>query len=477
MRSFVASRALVASLLAGFTLVGCGGGGGSGDGNPPGDTTPPALVSVAPASAAIGVARSATIRATFDEPLACATVTFSEAMDPATLTAASFTLQAGAVAVAGTVEASGATATFTPAAPLAHATAYTATVTTAASDLAGNSLGAPAAWTFTTVDAPGGMRLLLDRYGDLYPVREDGGGLIRFTNSVAPEAFVGIGPGGMVVYQVDGRTLYAVPADGSAAAVPLVNTAASVAFRGFTSTGRAVYAIGGDLYSVTLDGLTTSTLSADPDASEEDPHFAPSRRVVFRSQVGCGYGGHVGVTAGNRVVYRTGPSYEEIALRSVTTGGADDLPLETQVGGISQFIVHPDGRVLYRKFDGTQGDVRCVDSASGVMVPLLSSAADEFPLGRIPGGRLLYGAAEPNSGSIATLHSVDAACADHQLLVESAIGGIQVHGFTSDGRVAYSRPDGSGGTALFLARHDGSPPVNLSQVTTLGAAAFYASVP
>lgn len=88
---------------------------------------------------------------------------FSEDMAPATITATSFTLACAApcVSPAGTVSYSvgNRTAVFTPAAALAVGTTYTATVTTAATDLAGNALGGnqaalPAAsnylWTFTT---------------------------------------------------------------------------------------------------------------------------------------------------------------------------------------------------------------------------------------------------------------------------------------------------------------------------------------
>jgi hypothetical protein len=86
--------------------------------------------------------------------------TFTEAMAPATLTAASFTLTGpGLTAVTGAVTYASGTAVFKPTAPLAISTVYTATVTTAATDLAGNQLAGnqaalPAAsnymWTFTT---------------------------------------------------------------------------------------------------------------------------------------------------------------------------------------------------------------------------------------------------------------------------------------------------------------------------------------
>jgi hypothetical protein len=77
-------------------------------------------------------------------------------MDQATILAAgTFTLKktAGGAAVAGTVTYNSATntATFTPTAALANNTGYTATITTAAKDLAGNQLAANKVWAFTTI--------------------------------------------------------------------------------------------------------------------------------------------------------------------------------------------------------------------------------------------------------------------------------------------------------------------------------------
>ena len=85
--------------------------------------------------------------------------TFSEAMDPVTITApGTFTLAvsgAGGAAVAGNVTYNSVShiATFTPTANLTASTQYTATITNAAKDVAGNALAAGAIanpWTFTT---------------------------------------------------------------------------------------------------------------------------------------------------------------------------------------------------------------------------------------------------------------------------------------------------------------------------------------
>ena len=112
------------------------------------DTTAPTVVSKAPAAGATGVALSSAV-----------TALFSEAMDPATLTAATFELRnAGGTLIPAAVAYNAATntATLTPSAQLAAATAYTATLKGGAADprakdLAGNPLAANNAWSFTTV--------------------------------------------------------------------------------------------------------------------------------------------------------------------------------------------------------------------------------------------------------------------------------------------------------------------------------------
>jgi hypothetical protein len=113
----------------------------------PVDATAPTLVTRAPAAGATDVDVSANVVATF-----------SEAMHPSSLGASTFTLVPAAggapVAAAVTRSADGTVATLDPAGPLAAGTAYTATVTTGASDLAGNPLAAAETWTFTTAGTP-----------------------------------------------------------------------------------------------------------------------------------------------------------------------------------------------------------------------------------------------------------------------------------------------------------------------------------
>lgn len=124
-------------------------------GAPP-DTTRPRVASTVPVTTSpgptTGVATSTSVSAVFTEDMA-----------PATINAATFTLACAAPcsSPAGTVSYGVAdrTAVFAPATALAAGTTYTATITTGATDLAGNALAGnqaplPAAsnyvWTFTT---------------------------------------------------------------------------------------------------------------------------------------------------------------------------------------------------------------------------------------------------------------------------------------------------------------------------------------
>src|SRR5271170_2439497 len=105
---------------------------------------PPTVVSTVPANAAAAVAVNTLISATF-----------SEAMNPATITGVTFTVTGpGATPVAGAVTYSGTTATFSPTAILANSTLFTATITTGAKDPTGAPLAANFVWTFTTAPPP-----------------------------------------------------------------------------------------------------------------------------------------------------------------------------------------------------------------------------------------------------------------------------------------------------------------------------------
>ncbi|MBI3898788.1 MAG: Ig-like domain-containing protein [Gammaproteobacteria bacterium] len=135
-------------LVAGLLMAGCGGGGGGdGDGpNPPpppppppsADTTLPAVVSTNPPNTAVGASLLA-LRATF-----------SEALDPTTVTVGSVVVTGPTGQINGNVTVDGTTVSFTPSVPLSFNTDYQATLTTAIRDRAGNRLVADYTWHFNT---------------------------------------------------------------------------------------------------------------------------------------------------------------------------------------------------------------------------------------------------------------------------------------------------------------------------------------
>ena len=110
------------------------------------DTTAPTVISEFPVDGATGVPFNTLV-----------TATFSEAMNPLTITTFTFLLACPAgTPVVGTVgyAVSGKVATFTPTSPLPPNTICTATITTGVRDVAGNALANTFTWTFTTGATP-----------------------------------------------------------------------------------------------------------------------------------------------------------------------------------------------------------------------------------------------------------------------------------------------------------------------------------
>ena len=110
------------------------------------DTTRPTVSSVSPTAGSTGVAFNSLV-----------TASFSEAMDPLSVTVSSFTLACPlGTAISGTVgyAVSGNIATLTPNSNLPASTTCTATISTAVRDVAGNALASSYSWSFTTGAAP-----------------------------------------------------------------------------------------------------------------------------------------------------------------------------------------------------------------------------------------------------------------------------------------------------------------------------------
>lgn len=110
---------------------------------PPADAVAPTVVTLRPAPGDTGVALLARVEVTFSEPI-----------NGATLGPASFVLRRGIAPVPGSYGVDGVTATLQPDSALDSVTIYTATLTSAVRDSAGNRVPADTSWTFRTGAVP-----------------------------------------------------------------------------------------------------------------------------------------------------------------------------------------------------------------------------------------------------------------------------------------------------------------------------------
>ncbi len=218
------------ALLFAALAAGCGGGGGGGSAilGSGGAGIPPTVTAVVPLANTTGVAIN----------LKKITAAFSKAMDPATLTNASFTLACpAATPITGgvvTYVAAGNVATLTlPAANLPVSTICTATITTAAKDTTGMALASNFIWTFTTGATPDTTRptVTLTVPANLAPSALTNTAITAvFSKDMDPTtitatSFTLTGPGGVAVtgaaipvtYSVGSRTATFTPAAALAA--------------------------------------------------------------------------------------------------------------------------------------------------------------------------------------------------------------------------------------------------------------------
>ncbi|MHB8137860.1 MAG: Ig-like domain-containing protein [Smithellaceae bacterium] len=159
MKRFKSSQvclAFVLLILSVFITTGCGSNNQTGHWlgteismppepppvTPP-DTTRPTVVSTIPVDVATGVCVNQLLTATFNEAMLASTITAT-----GTFTVRE-TISSAVVPGVVTYDAATLTATFTPTVFFTAGLNYTATITTAATDLAGNALAVDKVWTFT----------------------------------------------------------------------------------------------------------------------------------------------------------------------------------------------------------------------------------------------------------------------------------------------------------------------------------------
>lgn len=133
---------------------------------------PPTVVSTSPANFDTSVGVNSAIGATFNR-----------AVDPTTLTNASFTLSGGGGLVAGMVSVSpdGLTAIFKPSLPLAYNAYYTATLTTDVKNMSDSAMSSNYSWSFNTAMQPTVTSVSPSPY--VYPVATDS--VVKATFNIA----------------------------------------------------------------------------------------------------------------------------------------------------------------------------------------------------------------------------------------------------------------------------------------------------
>jgi len=210
---------------------------------PPTDSTAPTVSST---NALVGLAVGSNVWATF-----------SEAMDPATIAAAStFTVAQGTTPVSGAVTYTGLTATFDPATELSSNTTYTATVTTAAKDVAGNPLAAPFVWTFTTSN-PSCVQTAVD-LGSAGDFAVLAGSTVTNTGGSTITGDLGVSPGTEVTGFPPGSVVGTIHAGDGAAAGAIANL--TTAYNDAAGRVLCPISVSGNLGGMTLTpGLYKST--------------------------------------------------------------------------------------------------------------------------------------------------------------------------------------------------------------------------
>ena len=226
------------------------------------DISRPIVISTDPAAGATGVLLNKQV-----------TATFSKAMNPLSINSTTFLLKAGTISISGVVSYSGTTATFTPAVNLISNTVYTATITTEARDLAGNSLANNYVWSFTTlvVNNPGilGSAAMFGAFGGNAGITNQGINTVINNGSIATTAASTLITGfrdqttGDVytvtpsnLGRVFGRIYTAPPAPGNATSFAIAQQGLLDATAAYNATSPASMPGGTDPGAGELGGLT-----------------------------------------------------------------------------------------------------------------------------------------------------------------------------------------------------------------------------
>jgi hypothetical protein len=210
------------------------------------DVVAPLVISTDPNNSDIDVPLNQIIKATF-----------SEGMNPLSITSSSFYLKNGSTLISGVVGYSGSTAVFTPLSNLSSGTTYIATITTAAEDLAGNNLVTNYTWSFTTIKpaGPGGVNL---RSAGAFAILAGAG--VTNTGPTVINGDLGTSPTGTITGFPPGKVNGTIQAANPAAS--LAKTDLTTAFNDAMGRSTGAISLPGDLKGLTLaPGLYSNSSS------------------------------------------------------------------------------------------------------------------------------------------------------------------------------------------------------------------------
>ena len=344
-----------AFLLAAFA-AGCGGDGSSnGNGNPPPvgstDVIAPTVSATTP-SATTAVAADANI-----------TLRFSEAMDGTTITATSFTLAQGATAVPGAVTYQGNVATLNPTASLAAGTLFTATMSTAAKDMAGNALAASKSWTFTTrtASAAGPAAIDLGTSG---------------TFAILAKSGISTVPNAMVTGNIGVSPIGSTAITGFSLTLDALGT--------FSTTNQVVGSVfASDYTSPTPSNLTTAVANMETAYTD-----AAGRSLPDFTELGSGNIGGLVLAPG---LYKWGTGVL-ISTTVTLNGGPNDVWIFQIAGGITQAAgtsVLLTGGALPKNIFWQTAGVVALDTTAHLEGVVMSQTGITLSTGATVNGRLL----------------------------------------------------------------------------------------
>jgi hypothetical protein len=284
---------------------------------------------------------------------------------------------------------------------------------------------------------------------DLYSIRPDGTGLATLAASPNYEEFQGVTPAGRVIFRRDAgvgqQDLYSVNEDGTGI-TPIAATVQDERFAAVTSSGQVIFTRSNDLYIVDADG-TDETLLAGGSQIESFLGDAPSGIVVFmRRPIGS----------------------QDWNIYAVNPDGTGEVPLATSPDYETFAGIMSDGRLIYHAapiVSGASGlnDIYSIELDGSDRARLTDTPNDEDrALFFTAAGQVIFERVTSGQGDVMAVNADDSSSAIAIALAATAAGEFG-YAITANGRLLFARDQG-GDVELWSIGVDGNDP----QVLALG---------